>query len=973
MAYPKAIGTRDIPLKLASSLTELVTKEWREGKETFLANVSPTTRELLTYWDPEGPFSDRQDNFNVAQWQAILNVVYVHEILKVDKVSDIYEKINPSLLEQMGPEVLQESKYDHPKYCLKMATSTGKTWVMEALLVWQILNSGRESAHSDRYANNFLFVAPGIIVYERLLNAFKGREISSNNGQRKRDFQSSDFALHKDLLIPPPYEEEIFGFVQNNTVEREEIGKKVTSSGFIGVMNWQQIMTEEEPSEVEENDKPWTIVKDLLPLTPSTGVGHSLEELDRNYSKGSSIKFLAKLSRLVVMNDEAHHLGEYVSSEEEYEKEWQKSLDFISDGKETFLQFDFTATPYNVTGSGMRKTKHYFPHIIIDFGVRDAIAHGLVKIVAIDKRKEITSIPLDFSSEKIGSGEYAISEGQKIMLRAALSKLTILEEQFTRFDSSKHPKMLVLAENTQIVPQIVDFLKQEGLADEDIVQIHTGMKRAGAYVTEEEWKSIKEKVFNIDNYAKPKVIVSVLMLREGFDVNNICVIVPLRASSSNILVEQIVGRGLRLMWRGNPEYEKMRNENREKLLKKKEEPDNFIDILSIIEHPAFMNFYTDELGDSIGETKTMPSRATGDFISVGLKDDYEKYDLFWPVIIKDKEETIRELNIDVNKLEPYRTPLKELKKLVQSNAERFYSKEVTEGVRFGEYEVKGDIFTAKNYNSFITKMVNGILASYRKKRGGRDDYFPMIQVEEASIARSLDDYIRHRLFEEEFDPMKDNNWQVLIMSERELLVHILKNIGESVYKAINDIKIEEAVVQERHFSEVKNVRMREGYSVQVAKCIYPRLAYPSNRGGLEKDFIEFLDNDSKVSSFIKIDRYYYPFANVLYLREDGILARYYPDFIVRIGNEVYIVETKADQDMNSYNVKSKRRATVNFIDRLNDLHPTLRHNYVWDYKILSQTRFYDMKEKGATTKEILDSIPTRSYISGEGTFDDFKM
>ena len=53
----------------------------------------------------------------------------------------------------------------------------------------------------------------------------------------------------------------------------------------------------------------------------------------------------------------------------------------------------------------------------------------------------------------------------------------------------------------------------------------------------------------MDRHEKPRVIVSVLMLREGFDVNNICVIVPLRSSQAQILLEQTIGRGLRLMWR----------------------------------------------------------------------------------------------------------------------------------------------------------------------------------------------------------------------------------------------------------------------------------------------------------------------------------------------------------------------------------------------------------------------------------------
>ena len=78
---------------------------------------------------------------------------------------------------------------------------------------------------------------------------------------------------------------------------------------------------------------------------------------------------------------------------------------------------------------------------------------------------------------------------------------------------------------------------------------------------------MKQRLFNIDKHDKPKIIVSVLMLREGFDVNNICVIVPLRSTLALILLEQILGRGLRLMWR-EPEFQDVkREENRIRLLK----------------------------------------------------------------------------------------------------------------------------------------------------------------------------------------------------------------------------------------------------------------------------------------------------------------------------------------------------------------------------------------------------------------------
>ena len=87
------------------------------------------------------------------------------------------------------------------------------------------------------------------------------------------------------------------------------------------------------------------------------------------------------------------------------------------------------------------------------------------------------------------------------------------------------------------------------------------------------------------------------MMREGFDVNNICVIVPLRSSTSYTLLEQTIGRGVRLMWR-EPQFQESKRETREKILVKKEEPDNYMDILSIVEHPSFMEFYDRSFGRS---------------------------------------------------------------------------------------------------------------------------------------------------------------------------------------------------------------------------------------------------------------------------------------------------------------------------------------------------------------------------------------
>jgi type III restriction enzyme len=110
----------------------------------------------------------------------------------------------------------------------------------------------------------------------------------------------------------------------------------------------------------------------------------------------------------------------------------------------------------------------------------------------------------------------------------------------------RHPKMLVVCEDTSVSPLVASFLQDEGLAQDDVMTIDSGKK---AELGEKDWAPVRERLFSVDRHASPRVIVSVLMLREGFDVNNICVIVPLRTSQAQILLEQTIGRGLRLMAR----------------------------------------------------------------------------------------------------------------------------------------------------------------------------------------------------------------------------------------------------------------------------------------------------------------------------------------------------------------------------------------------------------------------------------------
>lgn len=960
MVNTKSLGTRNIPLKLAEIITKMANKEWEEG--VFLEKVSSVTKDLLRFWDPKGSFSDMRDfNFHEGQWQAILNSIYMHEILKIKSVHDMYMSVYPELLQEMDLLDLKKDKYAHPKYCIKMATGTGKTWVLSALLIWHYLNSKHEEESSGRFSKNFLLVAPGIIVYERLLDAYLGKRKEGGN----REFDTSDFKRFENLFLPPSYKEEIFGFVQSSVAQKDEIGRKITGEGLIAITNWHLLAGESEREDegmaLESPDK---TIKKLLPITPGTSAGHSLEELDNTYFKGKELDYLSNLSDLVVFNDEAHHLGEEKNSEEVLDKKWQESLDTISEKKkEKFIQIDFSATPYTVAGSGQKRSLNFFPHIIINFELVEAIKQGLVKTVAIDKRKEIAALPLEFKAEREGKDVTDISEGQRVMLRAGITKLKILEEGFTKLDKTKYPKMLVICEDTFVVPHVVKFLRQEGYSEEEIMEVHSNRK---GDIGEKEWAELKQKLFNVDKRDTPKIIVSVLMLREGFDVNNICVIVPLRSSSSYILLEQTIGRGLRLMWR-EPVYEDSKKENREKLLIKKEEPDNYMDILSIIEHPAFIEFYERVLEGAIGKVKELPKkdRVVGDIISIGLKPNYKDYDVFWPIIIHDKEEELSPKELSLENLEKFPIPLEELKPLINQRGDVFKSEELMVKTKFGEYNVTADIFTAKSYNSFIQKIVNAVSEVPVKVSKNKIKPFPLLQINSASIAQLTDEYIRQKLFGKNFNPLIDDNWRILLLTEARIIQHIVKNVAKTIYDLQNNLKINEAKIIKRYFSEISEIKIRETYALEAAKTIYPKIAFPTNKGGFEKKFIEFIDSDSKVKAFVKINEHIHDFSNVIYIRDDGLLAHYYPDFIVKIGNKIYLVETKAERDLNNQNVKSKRLATIDWTDKVNELKPEDRMNCTWSYVLLGEKTFYSMSEKEASTEEILEYAKlTKAKIKG---------
>ncbi len=963
MTAPKNTGIRDIPLQFAAQLTKQVNADWESGY--FINNVSLITADLLRYWFDSSFCDIRDRNFHPGQRQAILNTIYVHEILKSTSVSDMYSAIGENVpTDTEFINVVNNPKYKCPKYCVKMATGTGKTWVLNALLVWQYLNAKHQTNNGVKYTKNFLLIAPGLIVYERLLDAFRGKEITPGN----RNFDTSDIKSNQDLFIPEKYRHDIYSFVQNAVADKTEIGKKTTGDGLIAVTNWHALCDDDDDEQTDvqtdnfDLSQTRTMARDILPVSPGITAGNALDILDSKLLRGGILEYLSNLPNICVFNDEAHHIHENKSYGITQDVEWQKSLNTISNGKNAnYIQIDFSATPYSVTGGGKNETKHFFPHIVVNFELTTAMRAGFVKTFILDERKEIASLAnseIDFKSVRNSAGKViGLSDGQRLMLRAGLSRLRILEDDFAKHDINKHPKLMVVCEDTDVSPFVCDFFKSEGLSDNDIMQIDSNKK---GELKEDEWLNLKQKLFTLDKQSHPKVVVSVLMLREGFDVNNICVIVPLRSSQAPILLEQVLGRGLRLMWRGR-EYDEIKAENRRNIYELKQAPSNYLDTLFVVEHPAFKSFY-DQMGhDMVAvETHERPrdtTTALGDMINVGLKENYADYDMFWPHIIQDKEETLSGKEISVDNMRPLDGwNLEQLKAMVpHDDADRFIGTEMQVHTKFGEYKVRGDIFTAKSYNEYLQKMLSAITTNFAKvASNGHKTEMPLMQIDQTLLVRTIDKYIRTRLFDQSFDPMIDGNWRILVLSKTTIIQHTMAELSKAIYEMHNNIDVKEAIVEKHYFSSVDKMVGRDNYALDIKKSIYEKTFYPSNKGELERNFLIACDNDSSVERVIKINENKHTFARFRYLRTDGMLATYYPDFMIKIGNKIYVVETKGNDRVNNPDTKSKELGAIDWIAKINELPESERMNSQWVYVLLSQENFESMNNQNADIQQILE-------------------
>jgi type III restriction enzyme len=461
-------------------------KAWRAGG---YKGTTDTTRRLLAYWFKADHrlFDGTRFSYHPAQREAMETLIFVWEYEKVRRRLDLLKRYAT----ETGDAPLPPLGDEYARYCIKMATGSGKTKVMALAVAWQFLNAQREDEETAKdYAKTFLLVAPNVIVLERLRTDFLGGRIFE-----------VDPVIPKDLKI----------FWEFDCVLRGE-GEKAHAAGTLFLTNIQQFY---EHSSKTDGHEPEVMTAVLGSKPPAS----KLDVTDF----GERIALRDGL--LMVINDEAHHTHAEDS-------EWNKVISGLHKKTPISAQLDFTATPRFPKGG-------LFPWVISDYPLKQAILDGIVKrpMRGIAKIQEARS-------------QHA-SVRYKAYLIAGVERWKEYTEQLKPL--GKKPILFTMLADTRDADDVGDWLRQQYpdlLGGERTLVIHTN---SSGDITKEDLEKARKLAREVDDESSEvRAIVSVLMLREGWDVQNVTVVVGLRpfTAKANILPEQAIGRGLRLMFRG---------------------------------------------------------------------------------------------------------------------------------------------------------------------------------------------------------------------------------------------------------------------------------------------------------------------------------------------------------------------------------------------------------------------------------------
>lgn len=837
------------------------------------SGVSPTTQRLLRYWFEEDHLiDDKPWRFYFGQREAIETLIYLYEVRRLFDAKELIQTFgeimfpDDSQLPLTGAGIAYETTVDGtrkvrrwlpdeerdqvqdlpaeglPRYAFKMATGSGKTVVMAMAMIWSYFH--RRHVKASRLSTNFLLLAPNVIVFQRL----------------DRDF--GDGAIFRNLpLIPLELEDDF----RLRVIRRGE-AVEPDSTGNLFFTNIHQLYaprTDDAPADS------WVEV--LLGRKPSKEPRQSRPMLER----------VRELKDLVVLNDEAHHVWDE-------DLKWHQTLmalhERLPHGIGAWL--DLSATPRDQNGAS-------FPWVVCDYPLAQAVEDRIVKAPIIVHQ-------VDRNDPEKVTRENVIDSYQD-WIRVALERLRDHEKVYGKL--GKKPVLFIMAEKKAFADAIGTWLtesKELRLKPDEVLVIHTDEK---GNVRESEVEEARKLANEIDLPAnKVRVVVSVLMLREGWDVQSVTVVLGLRPfeAASQILPEQAVGRGLRLLPGIGPDHTQT---------------------LEVVGTQGFEAFVRELEKEGVG-IKTTSTAPKPPVIVEPMQAKLEQ-DIVIPLTSPAYERSYHRLtDLDPGQLEPIweRPELPEARKV---NLRMQFG---TLGTRVGTTQV--DLGGSRPVEEMLARIVNRV-CEITGLSGHFADLYPIVSK-----------YVAERCFSQAVDLTSDDVREALRTREvREAIAaYLAKEIG-SLTAERREIELGGASLK---LSQVKGFAWRRDLPPMTSsKSIFN---YVATYNPFERAFGAFLDGAPDVDRFSSLGHTEQDPATTFrvdYVKPSGATGYYFPDFVVvqdtDTGEVSWIVETKGRLWPDT---EAKDRAILHWCNRVSVLTGTL-----WRYRRVDQGPFEKLKPK----------------------------
>ena len=826
--------------------------EWRSNG---YPGATDTSRTLLNYWFESGHKLPTGAKFEyyLAQKVAIESLIYVFEVAKSRRLFDLYGRFIPADLSDQ----IRLPELDHfARYCTKMATGSGKTKVMTLAIAWQYFNAvieGRED-----YAKTFLVIAPNVIVFERLRGDFAGGRIFQN-----------------DPVIPKEFR--IFWDMQYYMRGDAE---RASSEGAIYLTNIQQLYDRESRKTSSEPE----IMTAVLGSPPPAELNEEVDFRERILERDGS--------PVLVINDEAHHTHDPKSA-------WNETIHKLHGKHRVGLsaQLDFTATPRYSKGT-------LFEWTISDYPLKQAIMAGIVKR-PIKGITEISQIPSD--DVQIQSEPFII---------AGIERWREYRKELKK--TGKRPLLFIMMNKRAEADAIGDYLRvkyPDEFGAEKTLVIHTDQK---GEVSKRDLEVARKAAKEVDFDESPiNAIVSVLMLREGWDVQNVTVIVGLRpyTSKANILPEQTIGRGLRLMFRDGTYDERVDIIGNP----------GFIDFVEMLEEEEDYQFETWRVGkDKLEITTIEPDPEKSDY-DVALP-------VLSPLLVRSKSLQAEIEALDILSLydgDPL--PIEPLE-----DEERTF-----------KYRGR-DLITAEElferiYTIPIPQTSQEIVAYYTN-RIAKELRMPS---QFSNLAPKVRDFLKYKAFGQEVD-----------LDSPEIRAALSKKLHQMLTMKVFLDALREKIVQPqdpvlesdgRYLSQLSPFAWSQLAPV-CRKTIFNKVPCENS---FEEAFARFLDNASDVLLFGKLpERFGF---SIPYADSRGNLRQYYPDFVVVDTDGAYhLVETKGREDIDVRNKDEAARAWAEAATKLTGSDWRYVKVLQVDFEGLAPNSFADCTQIGKMQMDMID-------------------